>query len=63
MDERQIIMQDDIKNEKLKPVEAEALAEGLRESTQLGEQLAEAQKVYRKLDKKYPLKNKSKYTD
>ncbi|MCL4677021.1 MAG: hypothetical protein KJ017_00330 [Alphaproteobacteria bacterium] len=43
--------------------EAKALGEGLREAAQLQEQVAEFQETYRALDKKYPLKSKSKYKD
>lgn len=43
--------------------EAKALAEGLREAAQLQEQVAEFKETYRALDKKYPLKSKSKYKD
>jgi hypothetical protein len=43
--------------------EAKALGEGLREAAQLQEQVAEFKENYRALDKKYPLKSKSKYVE
>lgn len=43
--------------------EAKALGEGLREAAQLQEQVEEFKENYRALDKKYPLKSKSKYAE
>ena len=40
--------------------EANALAEGLRESAQILDKWVEAKKLYEELDRKYPLKGKNK---
>ncbi len=56
-------MDKDIKKQDLTEDEAKALGEGLREAAQLQEQVADFKENYRALDKKYPLKSKSKYAE
>ncbi|MBK9585068.1 MAG: hypothetical protein KA099_10890 [Alphaproteobacteria bacterium] len=48
---------------KLTKEEADGLAEQLREFAQMRDLLDESQEKYRELDRKYPLKTKSKYAD
>lgn len=54
-------MAETVKDRKLTEEEAQRLAEGLRESAQLRDILDKSREEYRELDRKYPLKTKSKY--